>query len=141
MVPLNGAFCEMCHCVLPQALCFCFSDLPPVPQSPSCPTPARLPLPPSLFCTWSSSVAQSSCLSYLHCLTLSQVPATGFPHQESCSAPTSPHFYCPLDVLFSPALGFFTSVALHHSFPCPSHSAALSIGLDKEAVSFYLLPR
>ena len=50
------------------------------------------------------------------------------------------HFYCPLDALSSLALDFSTSIALHHSFLCPSHSACLPIVLDKEAVSFYLRP-
>lgn len=92
MVPLNCAFCEMFHPVLPPALGLSSSDFPPVPQSSSFSFPARIP--PSQYLSWNSSVAQRSTVSCLYHLTFSQVPVKDFTavfHTESCS-PHSPIF-------------------------------------------------
>jgi len=137
MMPLNGAFWVMCHCVLPQALHCCSSGVPPVHYCPLSPLPASLLLPTFLLCIWSSSVFQSSCLSYLHHHTLSQVPAGEFSHPESCF---TAHFYCSSYTLSSLALCFLPPLHSTTALPRPSHRPSLSTALDKEAVSFYLLP-
>lgn len=122
---------EMCYCVLRFS-----SDLTALSQIPSLPFPDGLPPPPSMFCSWSSSVAQSSHLRYLHFLILSQGTATGLTHHESCS-PCTPIFTAPR-MPFPCSCCIFLP-PLHHSFPCASHSASLSVVLNKWAVSFYLL--
>lgn len=121
-LPLSDAFCEMFHCALPQALGLCSSDFEVIfILSSSQNTLSTVSICLGIHLLLKAAPSLVSIIS----LFLRSLPLESFTQNP---APHTLPFLLPLGC---PFLSFFTcivqSVVLHHGFPCPSHSACLSI--------------